>query len=301
MSDQKLKKVAVIVVTYNGIKWIDKCLKSLKYSTYSLHTIVLDNNSNDGTIEKIEKDYTNVELIKSKKNNGFGSANNIGIKKALENDYDYIFLLNQDAWVEPDAIRKLIDIAENYDEFGILSPMHLNSKGSALDFHFSTYLDPKQCPGLISDIYLDQSKDIYPLLTVNAAAWLVRDCVFKTVGYFDELYFMYGEDDNFIDRTQYHGYEVGVVPEAQIFHARNERAKAELPARLDKKKQSKRALVNAMHPNKTLIKKIVYQIRKSFSDILINIQEKEWSAVAGNFQNLFKGSIFIVRYDKRHK
>jgi len=91
-------KVSVIIVSYNFEQWIDRCLGSLRRSTSPISVIVVDNGSKDKTTQIIEKNYPEVHLIKTGANLGFGKANNIGIRYAMEQGADYFFLLNQDAW-----------------------------------------------------------------------------------------------------------------------------------------------------------------------------------------------------------
>ena len=74
------------------------------------------------------------------KNIGFGKANNIGISLAMKKGADYVFLLNQDAWVEDKTLEKLINIHRKQPKFGIVSPMHLNGKGDELDYNFSKFI-----------------------------------------------------------------------------------------------------------------------------------------------------------------
>ena len=70
------------------------------------------------------------------KNLGFGRANNIGLKWALENDANFVFLNNQDAWVKPETIGGVISVSQSNPEYGILSPVHLNEAGDRLDHEF---------------------------------------------------------------------------------------------------------------------------------------------------------------------
>ena len=93
-------KIFAIVVTYNGMRWYDRCFGSLRNSDMPVETIVIDNASTDETVSYIKEHFHEVCLIESKENLGFAKANNIGIKRALDNGADYVFLLNQDAWVE---------------------------------------------------------------------------------------------------------------------------------------------------------------------------------------------------------
>ncbi len=76
-------KIKAIIVTYNGLKWIDKCFSSLYKSETPLEIITIDNGSVDGSIDKIKKNFPQVEIIENGKNLGFGKANNIGLSMAL--------------------------------------------------------------------------------------------------------------------------------------------------------------------------------------------------------------------------
>jgi N-acetylglucosaminyl-diphospho-decaprenol L-rhamnosyltransferase len=219
-----MKKTAVIIVTYNPKKWIEYCFGNLQKSTYPIQVIVVDNCSTDGSPDIIKKRYPEIDFIASKKNLGFGVANNIGIKKAYDNNADFFFLLNQDAWLESDTIEKLIFAQQNAPEFGIVSPMHLNGKGDQLDYNFSNYITPSRCTGLYSDICLNKVKpSIYQADFVNAAGWLLsRKCIEK-VGGFNPSFFHYCEDDNYVQRVHFHQLKVGVLPSTNLFHDREER------------------------------------------------------------------------------
>ena len=145
---------------------------------------------------------------------------------AYDSGADYIFLLNQDAWVESNTIEQLIEIAEKSPEFGIISPMHLNGTGSALDIKFSKYLNPNNCHYFFSDTYLKKLRnEIYEASFINAAAWLMsRNCI-NQIGGFNPLFHLYGEDDNYVQRLRYHGLKIGVYPYSLIYHDRENREK----------------------------------------------------------------------------
>jgi GT2 family glycosyltransferase len=132
--------VVAIIVTYNGMKWIDRCLTSLINSSLAVDIIVIDNLSSDETVPHIQTYYPQAELLCMKQNLGFGSGNNEGLKLAMERKADFVFLLNQDAWVETDTIKNLLDAQREHPQYGILSPVHLNGTGSNFDDHFYEYL-----------------------------------------------------------------------------------------------------------------------------------------------------------------
>ncbi|NML58031.1 glycosyltransferase family 2 protein [Chryseobacterium cheonjiense] len=216
--------VKIIIVNYNSEKWIDRCLSSIDQAGLIEHTIIVDNASADGSLLIIERSFPKVELIKLTSNLGFGQANNTGIKKAYEQGCDYVFLMNQDVYLEPNTIDSLIKVAKLNPDFGIVSPMHLNGNGSELDFGFSNYIVPSQCKKLYSDIFLQKSGPLYELPFVNAAAWLVtRKCIEK-VGGFNPSFYHYGEDNNYCQRVLYHDLKIGIAPEALIYHDRESRS-----------------------------------------------------------------------------
>lgn len=219
-----MKKVVTILVTYNSKKWIEKCLISLHNSSIDSTIIVIDNASTDGTQDYIINNFPQIELIQLKLNYGFGKANNIGIQQAYKTGADYVFLINHDAWVEKDTIEQLVCASIENPLHGILSPIHLNGKGDALDYKFSHYIIPNLCIGLYSDIYLNRTEDkVYDASFVNAAAWLMTRKTIETVGGFNPSFFHYGEDDNYVHRLHYHRLKIGVLPNARIFHDRENR------------------------------------------------------------------------------
>jgi GT2 family glycosyltransferase len=216
-------KVFVVIVTYNGSKWVTPCFSSLRKSTVPLHTIVIDNGSQDDTLARIAAEYPEAEIVNTGKNLGFGKANNIGMELAWKRGADYVFLLNQDAWIDPDAVEKLVDACQRHPGYGVISPMHLNGAGDGLDYGFSNYIAPNKCRGLYSDIFLGRVQDVYDVGFVNAAAWMMtRECL-ERVGGFSPSFFHYGEDDNYTQRLQFHKLKLGVLPTSRIYHDREQR------------------------------------------------------------------------------
>ena len=216
--------VFVIVVTHNGADTIFDCLKSVEDSKFPLQTIVVENASTDNTPTIISQ-FQNVIYLAQAVNLGFGRANNVGMKYALENGADYIFLLNQDAVIRPDSLEVLVKFAAAHPEFGILSPLHLDGDGVEIDSKVVMYLT-KNRTDFLSDLYFGRMKEIYEVTFINAAAWLIsKECV-NRVGSFDDIFFMYGEDDDYCHRAKMHGFKIGVLPGSTIFHKRTGRKPA---------------------------------------------------------------------------
>lgn len=215
----------VVIVTFNSMKWIDQCLVSLK----GYKVIIVDNNSQDNTKEFIRSNYSNVTLLEQVENLGFGQANNIGISFALKAGAEHIFLLNQDAYLKESSLDVLISFQKINNEYGILSPIHLNGSGNRLDKQFSHYLNYSGNKDFFSDYVLNKKRsNVYQVPFVNAAGWLLsKECIEK-VGGFDPMFFHYGEDDNYCQRVIYHGFKIGVVPNSIIFHDRENRSAKEI-------------------------------------------------------------------------
>ena len=209
-------KVLVIIVSYNFEPWLERCLGSLRHSFYPVDTVVIDNGSTDQTIQRIRKDYPEIRLLPQNKNLGFGRANNIGMQIALTEGYDFVFLLNQDAWIDSNTIGKLVELSQSHPQYGILSPVHLTGKGDKPDPGFGYYAQIQQ---------LDQlsDKNILPIPFANAALWMIPVSVLKKVGGFSPLFYHYGEDKDFVNRLTYHDYQVGYSPRVFGNHDREYR------------------------------------------------------------------------------
>lgn len=215
-------KTYIVVVTYNGMRWLKRCLDSCK----SYDVVIVDNASSDETVSFIEGNYQNVTLFKQDKNLGFGAANNIGISHALRLGAEHVFLLNQDAYLVDDVLEKLVSFQSQNPIYGIVSPIHIAGNKKRLDDNFSRFMFREDSGQFYSDFVLgNKLPHVYEVPFVNAAAWLVSKECFERVGGFDPLFFHYGEDDNYCQRVLYHDYKIGVLPDCYIIHDRDNRKK----------------------------------------------------------------------------
>ena len=134
-------KILTIIVSYNFMPWLHRCIDSMLYSDYPSDIMVLDNGSSDETVAHIRKEYPQVRLIENGRNLGFGAANNIGMQLAIKEGYDAVLLLNEDAWLYHNSLGVLAKAATEHPEYGIISPVHLTGKGDKPEHGFSQYLD----------------------------------------------------------------------------------------------------------------------------------------------------------------
>lgn len=276
-------KVFVIIVSFNGMQrnWISRCLSSLQLSTISISILVVDNNSSDNTVEYIKEKFPGVLLVQCSENHGFGKANNIGLQRALKMGGEYFFLLNQDARIEKDTIERLVFAAKQNTEFGIISPIHLNGTGTALDYSFSNYIVPTRCKNLLSDLALNRVKDkVYESRFICAAAWMItRECL-RIVGGFNPSFHHYGEDDNYVNRLHYKKMKLGVYPISYIYHDREER---NLPVNPNKERVLYRKLmIRVTNPN--LIKDTAYYKKRLLFSSMINILLLQFTKSSSSFK-----------------
>lgn len=217
-----MPKIYFIIVTYNAMKWAEKCFSSLRKSSVSVQTIVVDNGSADGTQDFIRCNFPEVELIQSPKNLGFGKANNIGIGKAYKAGADFFYLMNQDAWIYEDSVEKLLLVYEGFEEkekIGILSPMHLAGSEKHLDIFLDKYIATNyQQTRLTSDLYLRDLKTYYEMTFVNAAHWFLPKDTVEKVGGFNPYFYHYGEDVEYANRVKFHQKKILLVPSSRAVH-----------------------------------------------------------------------------------
>ncbi len=211
--------IFTIIVTYNGCKWADFCLGSLRKSTIKTIPLVIDNCSMDGTLDYIREYYPEAVLFPQEKNLGFGQANNVGIRYALDHGADYCLLLNQDAAISVDAIELML---AQSDGESLVSPIHMNGDGTRLDNNFRD-ATLSRCKPLLNDAFAGTWKPVYECGEVCAACWLLPRKVIEKIGGFNPLFFHYSEDNNYYQRLVYHHIKVLLVPQARMCHDRMER------------------------------------------------------------------------------
>ena len=163
-----------------------------------------------------------MRIIPNQKNLGFGAANNLGIRAALESGASHVFLLNQDAYFEPDAFDKFLANPVSKRTDSIFAFIQLNGSGSDFDSNWiNDYLTERNCPNFLEDLKGNNLAGDYPIKFANAAAWLIPRNVIENVGGFSPVFFHYGEDDNYIHRAHYHGYGITLLPDCKVRHDRD--------------------------------------------------------------------------------
>lgn len=212
-----MKSVAIIIVNWNGGKYLPDCLESIKHQTCKDFDIILvDNASSDDSLE-IAKKYKDVAIIKNDKNYGFAKGNNIGVRKALRDGYKYVVLVNNDTEADRNWLAALVSLAEKDPKFGAIQSKILladsgliNTAGGELH-----YLGFGYC-GHYKEV--DNFSETSDICVASGASVLLRASVLKDVGLFDESFFMYAEDADLSWRIKAAGYKIAFEPKSVIYH-----------------------------------------------------------------------------------
>jgi hypothetical protein len=231
--------LSIIIVNYNVKQFLLNLVESIYKAVkgISFEIIVVDNASEDGSIETIQNKYPDIRLIANKINVGFGSANNQAIQLAKGK---YLLLLNPDTIVNEDTFTKMISFFNNNNEVGIAGCKVLNPDGTlqlACRRSFPgpwtsftkviglSQLFPKtKLFARYNLTYLDENKS-YEVDAVSGAFMMIRKEVYERIGGFDQQFFMYGEDLDICFRAQKAGYKVFYVHTTEIIHYKGESTK----------------------------------------------------------------------------
>ena len=216
-----MSDVHVVIATYNCVRWLDRCLGSLRARGLAATTVVIDNGSSDGTRAAIAERYPEVSLLKSERNVGFGAANNRGISRALRRGARYVLLLNHDAWLVDDGLESALGLLDRDERIAVVSPVHVQADGRTLDPLFRRHLERA---GLDADrLARGGVREPLEVPFVNAAAWLLPRAALLQLGGFSPLFTHYGEDREFASRLRHHGYRTVVLPAWRVVHDRGDR------------------------------------------------------------------------------
>lgn len=206
-------KIIVIIVSYNGEKWIYECIRSIINNSYDHYEIVVvDNASQDATVSIIRENFREVVLFKQKRNIGFGRGANVGIRYAMSQKADYILLLNQDIKLEGNCIECMITVCEQNRAIAIASPLQMNYDGSQ-DPHFGRSYNLKS--NIRDENIFTGSLEVDAVI---GASMLFRAMVIEAIGGFDPIYFLYHEEGDFCRRAKYHGFQIHIIPKAIVYH-----------------------------------------------------------------------------------
>jgi hypothetical protein len=224
MERPELPDVSVVVVTWNALPWLEQCLDSVR----GHDVVIVDHGSTDGTLDFVRASHPEARIVEQD-NKGMGGGNNAGMRIA---NGRYFFLLNSDAWVVGDGLDRLVAHADAHPEAAVVGPRLLNTDGSlqrsvraeptlwrlATEYLFIRKLAPRS--RLLNPLYAggfahDEEREVDWLY---GPALLVRRDAVDAVGLFDEDFFMFSEEVDWMTRFRRAGWKVLFYPGADVVH-----------------------------------------------------------------------------------
>jgi GT2 family glycosyltransferase len=216
--------VSVVVVTWNALPWLEQCLDSVR----GHDVVIVDHGSTDGTLDFVRASHPEARIVEQD-NKGMGGGNNAGMRIA---NGRYFFLLNSDAWVVDDGLDRLVAYADQHPEAAVVGPRLLNPDGTlqrsvraeptlwrlATEYLFIRKLAPRS--RLLNPLYAggfahDEEREVDWLY---GPALLVRRDAVDAVGLFDEDFFMFSEEVDWMTRFRRAGWKVLFYPGADVVH-----------------------------------------------------------------------------------
>jgi GT2 family glycosyltransferase len=216
--------VSIIIVNFNNRAYLLRTLESLFQNPDVSHyeIIVVDNASEDDSLEALRREFPAVKAIALLENSGYAKANNRGAEKASSR---YLLFLNNDTEVPAGSVGKLLDIKRNHPEFGIVAPRIDNPDGSlqlswGCDLHLHTefflkFLAQKWSRWRFKTKKTEASKNVD---WVSGACFVIDRSLYQEIGGFDEKFFLYVEDADLCRRVRQLGQKVHLTSEVRIVH-----------------------------------------------------------------------------------
>lgn len=211
-------KVSVVTPNYNGVKFLKNYFNSLNQDSECIgEVIIIDNGSDDSSLEYIQKNNFNfpVVVIKNDENLGFALAVNQGISKAK---YDYIFSLNNDTEVEIGSINAMLDLIQEEDIFSVQAKMIQSDNKQLIDDAGDEYNLLAWTKKMGENQNSENYSQVLEIFSSCAGAALYKKSVLEEIGSFDDNFFAYMEDVDLAIRSQIYGYRNLLCPDAVVYH-----------------------------------------------------------------------------------
>tara|TARA_Y100000590_G_scaffold348924_1_gene400187 strand:- start:789 stop:1787 length:999 start_codon:yes stop_codon:yes gene_type:complete len=206
-----LPKISIIIVNYNGKELLQKCLESLFKTDYeNFEVILVDNNSTDGSIEFVTKNYPKIIVIKLDSNKGFAEPNNVGAKIAKG---EHLLFLNNDTVTTSNFISEMVKVLQKDEQVAICQSLLLRPNG---DVDSSGDFIDKIGIVYNSKTKIDQIKEVS---SARGACMMIRKKIFDKLGGFDEKFFFSFEDVDLGWRSWILGYKVVIAPNSIVYHS----------------------------------------------------------------------------------
>ncbi len=213
-----MERVAVIIPNWNGKRFLDACLQSLRRQTFTdFVTYMVDNGSADDSVAYVEANYPEVRIVRHADNLGFSAAINAGIRASSG---EYVAALNNDTEVDPAWLQELVHTLDTRPEIGLCASKVLDYADRGVIDSFGDGYGRYGIAFKIGTLARDRGQFDTPMevLSPCAAASIYRRSMLDDIGMFDEDFFCYMEDVDLGIRALLGGYKCLVVPAAKVYH-----------------------------------------------------------------------------------
>jgi GT2 family glycosyltransferase len=211
--------VGVIVLNWNNLLDTLECVESVRSSDYvNLAIWVVDNYSDEDPTLELNAKYPEVSVLRTAKNLGYAGGNNAGVRAAIDRGAAYIFLLNNDAVVAPDCVRRLVEAAEADRRIGMATPTVFHYDRRSEVYWDGGFVDWKSGDVRHDSSSLPVAGGITWAEWLNGCSLFVRVSAIRDIGLLDERYFLYFEDADWSVRAGRRGWTNAVVSKARAWH-----------------------------------------------------------------------------------
>lgn len=224
-SNDQWPAVSIIIINFNGKKYLERCLKSVLEHDYpNFEIILVDNASTDGSIELVKDLFSNdsrLTIIENSKNLGAAQGRNEGVRVARGK---YVVFLDNDTEVTSRWLDELVEVMENDSTIGIAQSMLLKMDDYSSIQHGGLFIIDycgwtwKFCKDETYDHFVKFHKKTVTVSSAVSAAMIVRRQMLKEIGTFDPKFFIYFEDVDLSWRAWLRGYKVVLVPKSIVYH-----------------------------------------------------------------------------------
>lgn len=216
-----MSKTCVVILNYNNSTDTIKCINMLRSSNLAQKIVVVDNASTEADCAKLTAAISNIGIICLATNIGYSCGNNVGMQWALANtDCKYIFLLNNDAYVEPDCVEQLEAYLDRHADVAVCAPRIMFAHDPATIWYGGGEINWVKGGGVSWNIYkkFDANITPCPVTFISGCAMMLRRDLLLKIGGFDPRFFMYCEDIEFCARIIQSGYKMMYLPSAVVLH-----------------------------------------------------------------------------------
>lgn len=219
--------VATVILNWNGREDTLECLSSLQAVDYPRHMIiVVDNGSTDGAADAIADQFPEVVVIINARNLGFAEGCNVGIRRALDENASFVYLLNNDTRVDPHFLRPLLNCFESDRRIGIVCSVNylydqpdtpwFGAPPTGMHRLIRTMLHKEDTLRLIPDF--SSQKEYHELIYVPGSSIMLSRALIEHIGLFDDRFFAVYEDTDLCFRAIQNGYRIYLLTTSKVWH-----------------------------------------------------------------------------------